>query len=534
MLRYLQNLCCILLLSLCSCEGALIENVTVEQQPDQTLTDQNLLFDLDNTTFSGDSILVGFPLGDQDCINIPFTNALSNAYTATVSKLNIPAGLSMDMYALVPNQPYGTISLALEGTPEVANDTLITFSLTANKRTWDCKITLPSLDDSQSSGFKISSVTLYGPIYASNNTYFAEDYSIKVSFIGANEGSTLKLTSYDGYMTPYQGKVSALESQTITESNSTVIFDLGANFFESMVNPDNIGEAANDATATITIGLDYDGVALDNQQFTIYPGGYFIWKGFTYGVYYDGNQTWLDRNLGAKSNLVATPTLSDNTVSEWESNFSSYGSYFQRGRTVGIPIYTSGNTISGSDDTDPYFYYNSSSTWEDGSWQTMPAELDNASDQTLWNNSESGGTNNPCPTGFRVPTTTEIMEMIEYVSEVEITDNTYSANDKLLSPLMTTMNLPLTGYIQYSGPTMVNQSSTTCGQISSVGFNSVGDGSQPGAIISASEGAIYLLTCEIGTGNSLNSYVKISSSGAVSTGTLHKNTCMPVRCKLVR
>ena len=93
-----------------------------------------------------------------------------------------------------------------------------------------------------------------------------------------------------------------------------------------------------------------------------------------------GTKCWLDRNLGA-SNVATSST-----------DASSYGHLFQWGRGAdGHQIPTSGQTDGTSGSTSP------GSNFLDGSsnWYT-------GSDGGLWQG--ASGTNNPCPSGFRLPT----------------------------------------------------------------------------------------------------------------------------------
>jgi len=93
---------------------------------------------------------------------------------------------------------------------------------------------------------------------------------------------------------------------------------------------------------------------------------------------------WMDRNLGA-SNIASSIT-----------DASAYGSLYQWGRaTDGHELRTSATTNSVSNTTTP------------GHSNFILGHDDWLSPQnnTLWQG--ASGTNNPCPTGFRIPTETE-------------------------------------------------------------------------------------------------------------------------------
>jgi hypothetical protein len=96
-----------------------------------------------------------------------------------------------------------------------------------------------------------------------------------------------------------------------------------------------------------------------------------------------GTKCWLDRNLGA-SNPASNST-----------DASSYGHLFQWGRGAdGHQIPTSNTTSGTSASTTPGIYFLTGT----GNWYT-------GSDGSLWQG--ASGTNNPCPSGFRLPTVGE-------------------------------------------------------------------------------------------------------------------------------
>lgn len=110
------------------------------------------------------------------------------------------------------------------------------------------------------------------------------------------------------------------------------------------------------------------------------------------GIYYDvvagqNSTTWLDRNLGATK--VATSS----------TDAAAYGDLYQWGRgTDGHQLRDSGTTATNATNNTPGhddFIIETSSPYD---WRD-PQE------NSLWQG--VSGTNNPCPSGFRVPTETE-------------------------------------------------------------------------------------------------------------------------------
>ncbi len=103
-------------------------------------------------------------------------------------------------------------------------------------------------------------------------------------------------------------------------------------------------------------------------------------------------EIWMDRNLGA-SQVAASSTDSD-----------AYGDLYQWGRAAeGHQIRTSGTTSTNATTAVP----NDGNAW-DGLFITedsSPYDWLTPQDNTLWQG--VSGTNNPCPSGYRLPTVTE-------------------------------------------------------------------------------------------------------------------------------
>jgi uncharacterized protein (TIGR02145 family) len=120
----------------------------------------------------------------------------------------------------------------------------------------------------------------------------------------------------------------------------------------------------------------------------IIPGQTCSFGGKTYGVVTGADgKVWLDRNLGAPN--VATAF----------NNSANYGYYYQWGRgTDGHQITTSGTTSTLSSSDAPGH----------GSFilaPSAPNDWRSTQNNNLWQG--VSGINNPCPTGFRIPTQSE-------------------------------------------------------------------------------------------------------------------------------
>ena len=136
-----------------------------------------------------------------------------------------------------------------------------------------------------------------------------------------------------------------------------------------------------------------------NGQALIFSGGKPVWSSYTITGSLPSNtvlntitnKIWMDRNLGAAQ--VATSSIDD----------SSYGNLYQWGRGAdGHELRNSGNIPTRSSSDNPgnssFIYYG---TDFPSSWRTTPND-------NLWQG--VNGVNNPCPTGFRVPTMVEFDE----------------------------------------------------------------------------------------------------------------------------
>lgn len=139
----------------------------------------------------------------------------------------------------------------------------------------------------------------------------------------------------------------------------------------------------------------------------------------TYGTVVSAGECWLDRNLGASQ--VATSSVDAN----------AYGDQYQWGRRAdGHQIrgsYVPDNLSISNTDTPPHglFIYTESGYNYDWRWPQ---------NTNLWQG--VNGVNNPCPTGFRAPTSSEInAEMVSW-----------GVNQNPLGAFNSPLKLPLTGW----------------------------------------------------------------------------------------
>jgi uncharacterized protein (TIGR02145 family) len=143
--------------------------------------------------------------------------------------------------------------------------------------------------------------------------------------------------------------------------------------------------------------------------------------GLTYGTVVDvDGKCWLDRNLGATE------------VASSSTDYNAYGSLFQWGRladghqqitwtnsTTGAGVYSTTAVLSSTDNPGTNLFITNGSGTQD--WRSPQ-------NNSLWQG--TGGTNNPCPAGFRLPIDAE---WVTLVNDEHITNaaTAYSSSLKL-------------------------------------------------------------------------------------------------------
>jgi uncharacterized protein (TIGR02145 family) len=162
--------------------------------------------------------------------------------------------------------------------------------------------------------------------------------------------------------------------------------------------------------------------------------------GLTYGTVLGADgKCWLDRNLGATQ------------VAGSSTNYPAYGSLFQWGRLAdghqsitrtssfaGTPVNGSTSTLSSTDNPGTNLFITSNS----GNYDWL-----NPQNNSLWQG--VSGTNNPCPSSFRLPTQTEWSTL---VASSSITDSASAYNS--------TLKLPVAGDRSYDDAVIYGQGYT--------------------------------------------------------------------------
>jgi uncharacterized protein (TIGR02145 family) len=172
--------------------------------------------------------------------------------------------------------------------------------------------------------------------------------------------------------------------------------------------------------------------------------GLLLTKPWAYGTVISPytSKVWMDRNLGATQ--VATGV----------NDVASYGDLYQWGRAMdGGQLRTAPNTATQlpTFTTQSTFYITTQPWTSDANWYTKTGSTWN---QQPWNNTD-GGVNNPCPTGFRVPTTSEWNAELNGMTSAGIVPGCCSASGSTVAngALNSFLKIPQAGV--YEGGTSV-------------------------------------------------------------------------------
>ena len=146
------------------------------------------------------------------------------------------------------------------------------------------------------------------------------------------------------------------------------------------------------------------------------------------------NKLWMDRNLGATSlpQSATAPSSQDSTsmggLYQWGRKSDGHQIVLPRSGSTFFSGTTSARQSSSSVVSDKFYTHSGGSPLSD--WLT-------ATKNTLWQG--LNGENNPCPTGFRVPTVTEF------------TNETNNFTQTMNGAFISFLRLPATGYRNFDG-----------------------------------------------------------------------------------
>jgi len=134
---------------------------------------------------------------------------------------------------------------------------------------------------------------------------------------------------------------------------------------------------------------------------TAVAGSKICWGGYTYNAITVGSRLWLDRNLGAQR----VPTS--------ETDVAGMGDLYQWGRTGDghqCTIYSNAGSMNGGSGANSPTISGAQAPTVNitGTYVLNGTNWLNPVNDTLWTGNYFGGSGNPCPVGWRVPTIAEI------------------------------------------------------------------------------------------------------------------------------
>lgn len=271
-----------------------------------------------------------------------------------------------------------------------------------------------------------------GSVISSSYTENLGSSSYRIS----TSGGTLKITVYGMFVAPtttysYDGTYcNSTNSGNSWLQNATTEKKIVNNRREYTLSIPVKAASGTDAAYQLHKGgitLNHNGNAL--KSYTIWRGastvGYKISNGASsyYSAVNIGGYWWSPINLGAKR--IAT---------KGNDSTDGIGLYYQWGRADGV-------------NSTPTFHYNETTdTPAAGHFYTSGSDWRTTSNNNLW--TSSGGTKNPCPSGWHVPTKTEI-EAINNVADKkwDATNKYYIVPSNNTIPLI----LPACGEITMGG-----------------------------------------------------------------------------------
>ena len=214
-------------------------------------------------------------------------------------------------------------------------------------------------------------------------------------------------------------------SYTITGTNQllSVPYAMHAKTTESVPTGTQTGEMQYwNGSEWITVAAGKEG------QVLTFTGGVPAWEtevGDHFVINFTTGKLWMDRNLGASR------------VARSSSDAAACGDLYQWGRASdGHEIRTSGTTTTLSNSDTP----------EHGNFITVdsdPYDWRSSQNDNLWQG--VSGTNNPCPSGYRLPTEAEWQA-----------ERTSWSSDDAAGAFASPLKLPLDGYRDYSNGSLSN------------------------------------------------------------------------------
>jgi uncharacterized protein (TIGR02145 family) len=327
---------------------------------------------------------------------ISYTGGNGGAYLAqsipSTGVTGLTATLTAGTLAIGP----GALTYTITGTPASSGTASFAISIGEQSCSFTRTVAIPA-----------SIVSLICAAATSNGVLIQQTAALNVSsvisYTGGNVGAYLaqSITS-----TGVTGLTATLTAGTVTSGNGNLTYAITGT-------PASIGTASfaisiggQSCTLTRQVGIADRAYGQTINGFNNHNFVYFPVTGA------DG-KTWLNNNLGAHYANVDHPSFNPTQQATSSTDHLAYGSLFQWGRaadghelltwtaTTAIPINNTTPTLSSTDTAANALFI----TINAGNYDWRDSQNNN-----LWQG--VNGTNNPCPTGFRVPTSAEFSALL--------------------------------------------------------------------------------------------------------------------------